>query len=1194
VDDHPAGGPTEGLDPEELWSLLIGDPTRVDSARRLLPDASSLPGLDRSTRLAARLLSAVGSQVTLITDRTVVASEFGIVVGGGEHPTAAMCARIVFTGEPVAVSDRATDPRVAHIPAEVVGPLQAYLGVPVETRDGVRVGALCVFDDKPRAWTEDDIAIMTELSGSISDSLQLTVELATRMTQLDVGFAAANVGSFDWDLASGELRYDTRLHAMFGTTPDTVKDMDSFIELVHVDDRERLRAAFEESITGQSDYVQQHRMLTTTGDDKWIAARGRVVLDTNNTPVRFLGAALDVTSIRSAQERVTRVLEALGTPFMTLDNNWIVTYANAACADAIGVTTGQLIDHDIWELLPTTMAEYRHHYERAADDQQPVTFEAYDQTLGRWLEVRLFPSTEGIAVYFNDVTASVRSEEDRIAAVEEALNATEARRAAEARLELIADAGQALAAAFDLPTVIDTALALVVPAVAPAAMIHILNEDSLSLVGARHHERWVEDLMTKVFGAVDQLDAHPIGIGHVVTHGQTSVFAMGTTDDFARLLPGDTQSASALIAAGITGAIAVPLSARGRTLGVLSLAWSAPEIEWYHQGDAVARAHVTLVEQLAVRIALAIDNGRLYTEAQQARASAEQSGRQLALLSEVSQALSSTLDAEESVGRLARLVVPWLADWCIVTLVDEDGQLSDVGRWHRDAESRDALDRYASLRIESSRSAAPVRRVIETGQPVVIPDVDMKVIENALHNTAAREALVALRPGSSVELPMRGRGRTLGAVTLVNSDARGPATPDEIAFGMEVARRAGLAVDNAQLFSRQRAVSEMLQHSLLTDPPKPDNLQIEVRYRPAASNVQVGGDWYDAFLQPDGSTMLVIGDVMGHDIGAAAAMGQIRSLVRGIAFDRQDSPAGVLRRVDLAMAGLEVGTLATAVIARIEEPEGDHTPGTRQVRWSSAGHPQPMLIDADGTVRDLEAEPNVLLGVMPESERYDNLAVLPVGGTLLLFTDGLFERRRLTIDEGLARVRGRLRLLGELPLEQLCDALLDDLLEEEPEDDVALVAVRAFGPSDHAFTTNQPGSDAGRSDPAASVALAEFQTHPDLHAPARCRRFVDEFLAASGVTVSDIVRFDVELVTTELVTNAINAGTGLVTVGVTLGTGWMQVDVTDDVPGVPDLRDAAVTDLGGRGLAIVAATAIDWGYELISTGKSVWARIAIR
>jgi serine phosphatase RsbU (regulator of sigma subunit) len=234
-----------------------------------------------------------------------------------------------------------------------------------------------------------------------------------------------------------------------------------------------------------------------------------------------------------------------------------------------------------------------------------------------------------------------------------------------------------------------------------------------------------------------------------------------------------------------------------------------------------------------------------------------------------------------------------------------------------------------------------------------------------------------------------------------------------------------------------------LQLSLLSPPVQPDALELAVRYRPATRGVAIGGDWYDAFLQPDGDTVLVIGDVMGHDIEAAAAMGQVKTLVRGIAYDRLEEPAGVLRRVDHALVGLAVPTLATALVCRVEQDAADRASGIRRLRWSTAGHPDPMLLLADGTVVDLTAPVGPPLGIGWLGPRVDGRATMPDGSTLLLFTDGLFERRGVPLDDGRAQVRELLKRFAGEPLDLLCDQLLAEMVGEGAEDDVAVLAVRA-------------------------------------------------------------------------------------------------------------------------------------------------------
>jgi serine phosphatase RsbU (regulator of sigma subunit) len=353
------------------------------------------------------------------------------------------------------------------------------------------------------------------------------------------------------------------------------------------------------------------------------------------------------------------------------------------------------------------------------------------------------------------------------------------------------------------------------------------------------------------------------------------------------------------------------------------------------------------------------------------------------------------------------------------------------------------MHRYADARVASNRASAPVPTALRSGQPVVLREVTAEDVEAMVADPASRAALTPLGVSAVATFPLMARGAAFGALTLVNGPGRGPHTADELRTAEIASRRAALALDNARLAVANQQVAERLQLSLLSPPVQPDRLELAVRYRPATQGVSIGGDWYDAFLQPDGDTVLVIGDVMGHDIEAAAGMGQVKTLVRGIAFDRSEEPAGVLRRVDHALVGLAVPTMATALVCRVEQTPAEQAKGLRRLRWASAGHPEPMLLDAGGRVVDLSAPVGPPLGIGWRGPRADGQALLPEGSTLLLFTDGLFERRGVPLDEGRAQVRELLETSAGLPLERLCDRLLVHLLGDGAEDDVAVLAVRA-------------------------------------------------------------------------------------------------------------------------------------------------------
>ncbi|MEW1958369.1 SpoIIE family protein phosphatase [Kineococcus sp. NPDC059986] len=452
------------------------------------------------------------------------------------------------------------------------------------------------------------------------------------------------------------------------------------------------------------------------------------------------------------------------------------------------------------------------------------------------------------------------------------------------------------------------------------------------------------------------------------------------------------------------------------------------EVRAWADPDGVSVSFLDVTERLRAQRAL-----------EAAHAATAAAAERLRLIVRVSEDLSSTLDVEEAYARLAQHLVPALGDWCLVTLVDDDGGLRDLGCQHTDPARRSLVQEYRAARLQALSSNSYLFRVWRTGQPTGLASGATEAIAAQLTTTGpARDLLRRLAPEAFECLPVRARGRTVGLISLFHDRASDRLSSEDLLLATEVGDRAGLALDNARLYSQQHRVAEGLQRSILTPPVQPDHVQVAVRYRPAARAARVGGDWYDAFLTPDGATVLVIGDVMGHDIDAAAAMSQVRSLLRGIAYSTGESPARVLSGLDAAMQGLDVGTTATAVVARLEA-SGERT----HVRWSSAGHLDPLVVTPDGAVHSLDSgSAELLLGIDPAATRSDHVAVLERGCTVLAYTDGLIERRDTSLEERLALLRSVVADLAAEPLEDLLDGVLARLVPGEHEDDVAMLAFR--------------------------------------------------------------------------------------------------------------------------------------------------------
>jgi PAS domain S-box-containing protein len=426
-----------------------------------------------------------------------------------------------------------------------------------------------------------------------------------------------------------------------------------------------------------------------------------------------------------------------------------------------------------------------------------------------------------------------------------------------------------------------------------------------------------------------------------------------------------------------------------------------------------------------------------------------QAARRAELLALITEQMSATLDSEEAAKRLTRLVVPTLAQWCVVTLVDDDKEagtrrgLRRAFGHHADPAKQPLVARYAETRLDALQNDDVVVRAMETGQVQFIDIDTTATIQAMLEPGPVREQLGMLAPAHVIVLPLIGRNGPVGMLSLVNDAERGPFRNEDLVTAGHVGGRAGLVLDNARLYRQQRELAEGLQRSLLTEPVEPDHLQVVVRYAPAAETAQVGGDWYDAFLQVNGAMTMVIGDVVGHDTEAASAMGQIRSIVRTVGAVGTDSPSNILDKVDHVMETLQIHTTATAVVARLEQTAQEVTEKVTRMRWSSAGHLPPMVIHPDGRVSELGShESDVLLGVMTGAQRREYEVVLQRDSVVVLYTDGLVERRGQSLDAGLAQLRSCLADLAGADLDTLCDTLLERLLPPKADDDVALLAVR--------------------------------------------------------------------------------------------------------------------------------------------------------
>ncbi|MFI8091131.1 PP2C family protein-serine/threonine phosphatase [Streptomyces sp. NPDC086080] len=408
--------------------------------------------------------------------------------------------------------------------------------------------------------------------------------------------------------------------------------------------------------------------------------------------------------------------------------------------------------------------------------------------------------------------------------------------------------------------------------------------------------------------------------------------------------------------------------------------------------------------------------GRAQQEAfaaeRRAREEAENARRRLTFLADASAALNASLDLDEIVRRLPELLVPRYAGGADVWVFD-----------HEDGRHRPTT--HSGAAVLAARTGRPQ---YAAGHPGGLPGVDDR----------PPSALDPERPLLCV--PLTARRTPLGVLTLSPPGERWD--PDDAVMLIELARRAGIALDNARRFEHNRDIAETLQRALLTELPATPGLSLAARYLPATHGLNIGGDWYDAFRQRDGSLITVVGDVTGHGLHAAVMMSQLRTALRAYAVDG-GGPGRLLTRLHGYLRHLQPDLFATAVIARFH-------PDEQTLTWAAAGHPPPMLRLPDGRVRVLDAKPGAMLGIPLHQDITDHTERLAPGSTLALYTDGLVERRAQGIDPGIERLAAALGAYGsaalDAHLEKSADRILDPLLSDsERDDDVCLLLCHLHG-----------------------------------------------------------------------------------------------------------------------------------------------------
>jgi PAS domain S-box-containing protein len=584
-----------------------------------------------------------------------------------------------------------------------------------------------------------------------------------------------------------------------------------------------------------------------------------------------------------------------------------------------------------------------------------------------------------------------------------------ARRLAD-RITGLARVAAELATAEDLDTVTKVVIGEAADAVGATvgSLSLLVGPDTLSLAGLRGGREGAAGRWTR-YSVHD-----PTPAGDVARSGETLVL-LGR-EAIAQRYP-DLERA----AEGERSMIALPLRLTGRTIGVVT--WSFPgrrridvaEMEFY---GVIADSCAQAIERIRAQ---------------------QESGRQAArvqFLADATSTLSESLDYQRTLAEVARMAVPTFADWCAIDLVEDD-------RLHRLAvEHVDPAKVALAIELQDRYPAPPdgggVWEVIRTGETMLVSEITDEMLTPAAQDEEHLRIIVALRLRSVIIVPLVARGTVLGAMTMVMAESDRRYDESDLGFAADLGRRAAIAIDNSQLHTETLEAAERLQRAVLPElPDKISGWEVASYYSPAG-RTEIGGDFFDVLPLPGGRLVVLVGDVMGRGVRAAAAMAQMRAAIRAyVAIDPE--PAHVLQMMDRLFRAYDIGQLVTLVYL-VADPDHD------LVAMANAGHPPPVVLRADGSVEQLPSTEEPPLGASAGAREVTTFRLAP-GDLVLAFTDGLIERRNEDIDVGQHRVVEAVTRLNGGVLPDRLEQLVTHIRDRTRSDDVAALAVRRLRPA---------------------------------------------------------------------------------------------------------------------------------------------------
>jgi PAS domain S-box-containing protein len=851
----------------------------------------------------------------------------------------------------------------------------------------------------------------------ITEQKQTEQELREYEYETRLAFSAGHMGSWRWSPSEGRGTWSPELHDLVGIPRESYDGTwDSFVAPILVEDGSRLRDAIVDASNTGAEFVVDYRIRRPDGVIRWVETRGRELEGGD-----WVGVSIDMTdkriaedALREANDRLQETVARLDTllanaplGFAFYDRETRFVGLNQPLAEINGLDVDAHLGRRVAEVLPDVGPTVEAMLQAVLESGRPISdVEIAGQT----------PAQPGVERHWLASYYPVAGPDDEIAGLGAIVVEITEQKRQERVARLSGAVSELLAASPDLSELLQAAASIMVPELGDSCGIYLLPRTGVARRFAIAH------VDPEMAGLLETADARwPLDIERMLQlspdlRAGRPVRAVHVGPKLRDLFTQAPEQAAIADRLDVRSSIVAPLHVGDDVIGLLCLDYTGTSGRVYQEAD------VALAEALAERLVAVLERAYLTAEAARAR------GR-LNLLAAVSELLTVGLDTRARLDAVTDVVLPTFGDACVAYLFTND-QLQPV-TCKVVGEGDGGLIPGPGVPAANIHGPGAVATAFRTREPVLIRDVPDDLGEPA--------RLLGLR--SLLVVPLLAQTEPIGVLVFGYSRSGRRYTREDLALAREIAGRVAPAVEDAMQFERELATAEALQRSLLPDQlPVLQDADLATRYVPGGIGLKVGGDWYDAVPLRDGRVMLVIGDVVGHGVRAAASMGKLRNVLQYSALDGLE-PAQVLSRLNAYFCALSDADMATLIVA-------EYDPAGQRIVYANAGHPPAMLRLPDGTVEALDEGRSMPLCASDQAQYQQAERDLPAGSTLVLYTDGLIERRGESLDIGLARLAKKLHG-APASVEDVADTLLHDFLADDaPADDVAMLCVRVRGPED--------------------------------------------------------------------------------------------------------------------------------------------------